>query len=95
MNWALKLNYEVQFSDKALKTLKQIDKHQAKLILAWINKNISECCDPRIQGKALVGDKKYYWRYQVGSYRLIAEIDDGQVRINIINIGHQREIYNR
>ena len=89
------MNYEVQFSDKALKTLKQIDKHQAKLILAWINKNITGCSDPRIHGKALVGDKKGYWRYRVGSYRLIAEIDDGQVRINIINIGHRRDIYNR
>lgn len=91
----MKMNYEVQFSDKALKTLKQIDKHQAKLILAWINKNLAGCGDPRVQGKALVGDKKGYWRYRVGSYRLIAEIDDGQVRINIINIGHRREIYNR
>ena len=91
----MKMNYEVQFSDKALKTLKQIDKHQAKLILAWINKNLAGCGDPRVQGKALVGDKKGYWRYRVGSYRLIAEIDDGQVRINIINIGHRRDIYNR
>ena len=52
------MNDEVQISDKALKTLKHMDKHQAKIIIGWINKNLSGCVDPRIQGKALVGDKK-------------------------------------
>ena len=93
MNWVWTMNYEVKISDKALKTLKQMDKHQSKIIIGWINKNLSGCVDPRSQGKALVGDKKGYWRYRIGSYRLIAEIDDGQVRINIINIDHRREIY--
>lgn len=88
------MSYEVKISDRALKTLKQIDKHQARIIIGWINKNLSGCVDPRIHGKALVGDKKGYWRYRVGSYRLISEIDDGEVRIDIINIGHRREIYN-
>lgn len=88
------MSYEVKISDRALKTLKQMDKHQARIIIGWINKNLSGCVDPRIHGKALVGDKKGYWRYRVGSYRLISEIDDGEVRIDIINIGHRREIYN-
>lgn len=88
------MSYEVKISDRALKTLKQMDKHQARIIIGWINKNLSGCVDPRIHGKALVGDKKGYWRYRVGSYRLISEIDDGEVRIDSINIGHRREIYN-
>lgn len=84
----------MQISEKALKSLKQIDKYQAKIIMAWINKNLVGCTNPRQHGKALVGDKKGYWRYRVGSYRIIAEIDDNYIRIDIINVAHRRDIYN-
>ena len=86
------MSYDVQFSERALKALKQMDKYQAKIILAWINKNLVSCSDPRQHGKALIGDKKGYWRYRVGSYRIIAEIDDCQLRVNIINAAHRREV---
>jgi len=89
------MTYKVQFTEKALKSLKQLDRYQAKLILSWIQKNLEGCHDPRRHGKALVGDKAGYWRYRIGSYRLIAEISDQTVKINIINIGHRRDIYGR
>ena len=87
--------YDVKFSERALKALKRMDKYQAKIILAWINKNLIGCSDPRQHGKALLGDKKGYWRYRVGSYRIIAEIDDYRVRINIINTAHRSEVYDK
>jgi len=87
------MNYEVQFSEKALKTLKKMDPYQSRLIIGWIEKNLVECQDPRVHGKALVGDKKGYWRYRIGSYRLIADIQDDIVRIDIISIAHRREVY--
>lgn len=52
------MSYDVAFSDKALKSMKQIDKYQVKLILAWIRKNLVGCSNPRVHGKELVGDKK-------------------------------------
>lgn len=80
-------------SNKAKKALNQIDRYQAKIIVMWIEKNLDGCNNPRQYGKSLVGDKKGYWRYRVGSYRIIAEIDDMRVRIGIINIAHRREVY--
>ena len=87
------MTYEVKISGRALKSLKRIDKFQAKIILSWINKNLSHCENPRSLGKALVGDKKGYWRYRVGSYRIICEIDDFLIRIDIINISHRKDVY--
>ncbi len=88
------MRYEVKFSDKAKKSLKQIDHYQVKIILGWIEKNLEGCDNPRIHGKPLVGDKKGYWRYRVGTYRIIAEILDACVIIEIINVDHRRDIYN-
>jgi mRNA interferase RelE/StbE len=34
-----------------------------------------------------------FWKYRVGDYRVIADIDDGAVRILVVRIGHRREVY--
>lgn len=85
--------YKVQLEDRAVKALKKIDRYQSQIIIAWILKNLEDCENPRQYGKPLTGDKKGYWKYRVGVYRLIAEIKDEQVKIAKINIAHRREAY--
>lgn len=85
--------YRVEFTEKALKALKKLDRYTALLIIAWIRKNLEGCTNPRQHGKGLVGDKSGQWRYRVGDYRLLAEIQDDKIIILILNVGHRREIY--
>ena len=85
--------YKVEFTDKAKKTLKKLDKKVAKLILAWIRKNLEGCTDPRQHGKSLTANRSGQWRYRVGDYRLIANIQDDKIVILILEIGHRRNIY--
>ena len=87
------MKYKVVFTNKANKALKKTDHSQRKMILSWIKNNLVDCDEPRKQGKALTGDKKGYWRYRVGAYRLIAKIDDGRLIIIMVNISHRRDIY--
>lgn len=86
--------YKVLLTDIASKQLKKLDKNTAKLITAWIRKNLEGCEDPRLHGKGLTANRSGQWRYRVGDYRLIAEIHDDQIVILIINIGHRKDIYN-
>lgn len=87
--------YHVEFTKYALKELKKIDKATASLITGWIRKNLEGCENPRIHGKGLTADKTGQWRYRVGDYRIIAQIQDEKVTILVVNIGHRREIYKR
>jgi len=87
------MGYSVKYSDDARKDLKKIDQHQAKIIIAWIEKNLIGCDDPRLHGKPLRHDRKDEWRYRVGSYRILADIQDNTITIEIINVGHRRRIY--
>ena len=87
------MRYKVEFTQRALKDLKKIDRHTASLILGWVRKNLENCEDPRQHGKPLVANRSGQWRYRVGAYRLLAEIEDDKIRILILNIGHRREIY--
>ncbi|GAB2497452.1 type II toxin-antitoxin system RelE/ParE family toxin [Alkalibacterium psychrotolerans] len=86
-------NYEVRFAKQAQKKLKKMDKHQSLLIMSWINKNLVNTNDPRQFGKGLVGNHSGEWRYRIGDYRLIADINDETITILILEIGHRRDIY--
>ena len=88
------MNYHVEFTKEALKQLKKMDKSNASLILGWIRKNLEGCDNPRIHGKGLTANRSGQWRYRVGDYRIIAEIQDDKVIVLALNIGHRREIYN-
>ncbi|NLP47492.1 MAG: type II toxin-antitoxin system RelE/ParE family toxin [Clostridiales bacterium] len=85
--------YHVFFEKNAEKYLRKMDPTQQKILIAWVAKNLENTKNPRAHGQPLKGVLKDYWRYRVGDYRLIAEIDDNEIRIIIIKIGHRRDIY--
>ena len=87
------MKYQVVFTEKAKKQLKKLDKHISSLILGWLEKNTQNCENPRIHGKGLVENKSGQWRYRVGDYRIICEIQDNEVIILVLEIGHRKEIY--
>lgn len=86
--------YNVVYTKKAIKSLKKIDKAQQRLIIAWIEKNLIDTEDPRDLGKGLKGNLKAYWRYRVGNYRILADIEDDEIKIIVFNIGHRKDVYN-
>ena len=44
-------------------------------------------------GEALTANLSGLWRYRVGDFRIICEIQDEKVIVLILTIGHRREIY--
>ena len=87
------MKYKVTLTDRAIKQLKKMDKHTAALILGWIEKNLEGCLNPRIHGKALIANRIGQWRYRIGDYRLICEIQDEIITILVLEVGHRRKIY--
>ncbi len=87
------LNFHVEFTARALRELKKLDKYTAAMITGWIRKNLEGCENPRQHGKGLTADRSGQWRYRVGDYRILAEISDEKILILVVHIGHRREIY--
>ena len=87
------MTYHVEFSKRALKDIKKLDKATAALILGWIRKNLEGCENPRAHGKGLTANHSGEWRYRVGDYRLLAEIQDGKLVIIMLTVGHHGEVY--
>lgn len=87
------MKYTVEYTKRAIKQLKKLDKQTSALLLGWIEKNLVDCDNPRQFGKGFTANRKGEWRYRIGDYRLVADIQDDKIVILILNIGHRRDIY--
>jgi len=87
------VTWTINFSEIALKQLKNLDKQITKRIIDYLEKRVSTVKDPKKQGKALVYNKTGLWRYRVGDYRIICHINDETITILVLEIGHRKNIY--
>lgn len=85
--------YEVELSERFKKEFRKLDKYTQKIIRAWINKNLVDCENPKQHGKGLTANRNGQWRYRIGDYRLICEIEDNKMIILALTIGHRRDVY--
>lgn len=85
--------YKIEYSDRAKKQIKKLDKQTQALIKGWIERNLIGTSNPRQHGKGLTANRSGEWRYRVGDYRILAKIQDNKVIILILEVGHRKSIY--
>lgn len=85
--------YKIVVTEKFEKSFKKIDKYSQKLIKAWIEKNLVGTTNPRLHGKGLTANKAGQWRYRINDFRILAEINDAEITLLLVNVGHRKEIY--
>lgn len=85
--------YKVFTTNRFEKEFKKLDRYTQKIIKGWITKNLQNCENPRIYGKGLTVNRSGQWRYRIGDYRLICDIQDDELVILALSVGHRREVY--
>jgi len=66
----------------------------AKRILVFLIYRVAVLEDPRSIGEPLRGvTLGAYWKYRVGDYRLICDIEDDALKILVVRLGNRREVY--
>lgn len=86
--------WRIELTETAAKQIGKLDKGEAKRITAFLRQRLATLTDPRSTGKALTGPQLgSYWRYRVGDYRIICDIQDGKLCVLVIEVGNRREIY--
>ncbi len=81
--------YELSVKKSAFKELEDIPKKELQKIVRRI-KTLSS--DPRPQGSQKLSHREQY-RIRQGDYRIIYSIQDDDFTVNIIKVGHRKEIY--
>jgi mRNA interferase RelE/StbE len=88
--------WRIDLSDLAKKNLRGLAPRDASRILRFLNDRVAALDDPRSLGEALKGRSLgAYWKYRVGDFRVIADIDDREIRILVVREGNRREVYRR
>lgn len=85
--------WTIDYTDSARKQLLKLDKQTARRIVDFMDTRVASVDDPRSTGKALSGPLGGFWRYRVGDYRVICDIQDGALRVLVVEVGNRREIY--
>ena len=84
----------IEFEKEAEKELAKLDRQVAQRILKFLRQRVAVLDDPRSIGQALVGSVLGdYWKYRVGDYRIIADIQDAKLIVQVIRLGNRREVY--
>jgi mRNA interferase RelE/StbE len=88
------LVWRIELTATAAKQISKLDKSEAKRITSFLRQRLATLDDPRSTGKALTGPQLgTFWRYRVGDYRIICDIQDGSLCILVIELGNRREVY--
>lgn len=83
----------IEFDGDFWKSFKRLDKPIQKQIMLWLEKNVNGRENPRWTGKGLTANKSGLWRYRVGKYKVIGEIQDEHLLVLVINAGKRATIY--
>lgn len=87
------MSYSIEITARFDKEFKKLDRYTQRMIKGWIDRNLVDTDDPRRHGKGLTANRSGQWRYRIGDYRLICQIDDGKLVILALSVGHRREGY--
>ena len=84
--------YRVEIARRALRSLAALPRQEQQRIRAAIDLLATE---PRPPGATkLTGERRAY-RVRVGDYRIIYEVFDDRFVVQVVRIGHRRDIYAR
>jgi mRNA interferase RelE/StbE len=87
------MRYRVDATSKFDKQMRKLNKAVALRITDWLKENVDNTTNPRAHGKSLVGKLHGLWSYRVGTYRVLAKIDDGVLLVLCITVEHRRSVY--
>jgi mRNA interferase RelE/StbE len=87
------LAWRIELAESAERELAKLDKQVARRITRYLRERVAPLEDPRGIGEALKGSLNDYWKYRVGDYRIIADIEDNILRVLVVRIGNRREVY--
>ena len=89
------MTWRLEYSERARKQLHKMDVAQRAIILSWMEKNINNCENPRARGRGLSAEYSGAWRYRIGDYRILCEIQDQRLVVLAFNIEHRSRVYKR
>lgn len=85
--------WTVDLLEDAAKTLEKMDATSRNRIRRFIRERLQGTDNPRQWGRALTGNYAGLWRYRIGDYRLVCQLQDARLVVLAVEIGHRSTVY--
>lgn len=85
-------SWRVETTAEFDRSIRKVDRTVASSIISYLEA-LLELEDPRQRGKVLAGERRGYWRYRVGEYRVLVRLEDDRMVVLAIGVGHRSEVY--
>ena len=84
----------IRFCAEAEKELRKLDPPVAGRVITFLRDRVGKLENPRSIGETLQG-KKFgeLWKYRAGDLRIIARIEDRELLILVVRVGHRKQVY--
>jgi mRNA interferase RelE/StbE len=87
------LAWKIEISRTAEKQITKLHRAAQRAIISFLRERLAGAENPRQWGKPLQGEKRGLWRYRVGDYRLICDIQDEWIAVIVLQVGHRKDVY--
>lgn len=85
--------WSVEFEPRAFTELRKLDRLAQERVLRFVQNRIAGEENPRRLGKPLTGDKEGLWRYRIGDYRVVCQVQDGRQNVLVLRVAHRKQVY--
>lgn len=86
--------WTIEYAQSLRKPMERMDPMVRRRIRAFLSERVALLDDPRQLGGPLQGAHfAGLWRYRVGDYRILVDIQDQAVTVLVVGIGHRGEVY--
>ena len=90
--WRTALAWDIKYTEDAAEDLKKIGAPNKARVEKYM-REVAELENPRIRGRALLGNLSGFWRYRVGKFRVICAVRDGSLVIVVVTVGKRESVY--
>ncbi len=87
------MTWKVEYLASAARNFRKIDPQHRRRIRAYLEERVVSLEHPRQLGKALKGELNEFWRYRVGDYRVICQIQDDRLVVLVVRAAHRKDVY--
>jgi mRNA interferase RelE/StbE len=87
------MSWVYRFDERALKDLRKLGKQAQREIIDYLDERVAGDQDPRRFGKGLKAELVGLWRYRVRNYGILCQIQDGELVVLVVAVGHRKDVY--
>ncbi|HCY86908.1 MAG TPA: type II toxin-antitoxin system mRNA interferase toxin, RelE/StbE family [Desulfobacteraceae bacterium] len=89
------MTWTIEFHPKVKRELRKLDKKDSKALLDFLEHEILSLDDPREKAVQLKENLKEFWKFRVGQFRIIADIQEDVLLILVVRVGNRKDVYTR